>query len=817
MEKPDFREVGRLIEGVQGTKAGFLQIFDEADGQRERAKALCAALSREQAAGRLAQIPVEELKNARAGIRTGALEEAGYRTLLDLYSAKDHELMHVDGIGEKQTGRIRELLEEFLERLARRGGIRIDAEEPFPGREREISRELVFELARLRRAEQIRRDAEPMREEICAYIDRAAQAVVIRSGLRWFFSGKRAKEGTVRAIGDLLVFCRSPQYGRMRRFIGLYGEAMGMDARAAQEDFRKNGAAFYALAEKLFGAGRPEELLYSSIPAQLAARINRFEPDLSLFLGDLRAYQLFGVRYILTQGRVLLGDEMGLGKTIQAIAAMAHLQAQDPRARFLVVCPASVLINWCREIGKFSRVEAHLLHGASLEGGFSRWEERGGAAVTNYESMGKLVERIDNRMKLSLLVIDEAHYIKNPEAKRTKYIRALDEESERILMMTGTPLENRVDEMCELIGFVRPDMAAQIRESAGMRHIPAFRELLAPAYLRRRREQVLTELPALTEEEEWCAMTEEDRAAYGAEVLAGNFTGMRRVSFLQKDPSSGSKGRRLLELCEELSEEGRKVVVFSFFRETVRKAAELLASRFLKGGGADGGTPGVGDSDGRDPADGVSDGRISGGGEPVERDSDGGDSIGGNLGSGDVVGGNPVGRVTGGDDSGIDTMAFRAEKPAAEASGFFLGVITGSTPAGDRQRLIDRFADASAGAVLVCQVQAGGTGLNIQAAGAVIFCEPQIKPSLTRQAISRVYRMGQVRSVLVFHLLCENTADEAVRRILSDKQAEFDLFADESSLADAEDNLADSEWIRRVVEEERQKYLPAVTDSAANS
>ena len=141
-----------------------------------------------------------------------------------------------------------------------------------------------------------------------------------------------------------------------------------------------------------------------------------------------------------------------------------------------------------------------------------------------------------------------------------------------------------------------------------------------------------------------------------------------------------------------------------------------------------------------------------------------------------------------------------------------LGTITGSTPVEERQLLIDRFTDVPGGAVLICQVQAGGTGLNIQAAGTVIFCEPQIKPSLTWQALSRVYRMGQVQNVLVYHLLCENTVDEAVMGILARKEAEFELFAQESAIADAADGIADKEWIRKLVEEERRKYLPVVAE-----
>ena len=194
---------------------------------------------------------------------------------------------------------------------------------------------------------------------------------------------------------------------------------------------------------------------------------------------------------------------------------------------------------------------------------------------------------------------------------------------------------------------------------------------------------------------------------------------MRRVSFLQEDMNTSSKAVRLREICEEAVEEGRKVIVYSYFRDTISKVIGFL---------------------------------------------------------GDLV----------------------------------AGSITGSTPVQERQDLIDRFTDAQGGCVLVCQVQAGGTGLNIQAAGVVIFCEPQIKPSLTWQALSRVYRMGQVQNVLVYHLLCENTVDEAVREILARKEEEFDLFAQESTIADAAEGLSEKEWIRDVVEAERRKFLPAV-------
>ena len=616
-------------------------------------------------------------------------------------------------------------------------------------------KELIHQLSVYRHADMIRRDAQSIREQLPETVSQVTEAVEIRSRLGWLFSGRAKRERTVLAAGGLVDFFRSSLYHRADAFVQMYKEALSMPAAAALEDYEKNSAAFYALLEKLTGAQTRQEMVYSSIPAQLAAQIEEHPLDLSCFKGNLRAYQAFGARYILKQKKVLLGDEMGLGKTIQAIAAMAHLYSENPRSSFLIVCPASVLINWCRETMKFSDVTPYLLHGGRRKETFAAWKEKGGAAVTNYENMGWVAEEINGRIHLDLLVIDEAHYIKNPRALRTKRIRTLEDEAERIVLMTGTPLENRVDEMCELIGFVKPELVGEIRKFAGLRQAPAFREMLASAYLRRRREDVLEELPPLTIENEWCAMTQQDREAYAAAAMDRSFVSMRRVSFLQEDPRTSSKALRLLELCEQACSEGRKVVIYSYFRETIRKVLEVLGEK---------------------------------------KNS-------------------PLSYAESAESEKNDTAAgglAHAEKYSAEDSPVFIGEITGSTPVEERQAVIDRFSDAAGGSVLVCQIQAGGTGLNIQAASVVIFCEPQIKPSLTRQALSRVYRMGQVRTVLVFQLLCEDTVDEAVMQILDTKQVEFDLFAEESVLADAADDLADREWIRSVIEEERRKYLPAI-------
>ena len=128
--------------------------------------------------------------------------------------------------------------------------------------------------------------------------------------------------------------------------------------------------------------------------------------------------------------------------------------------------------------------------------------------------------------------------------------------------------------------------------------------------------------------------------------------------------------------------------------------------------------------------------------------------------------------------------------------------ITGEISPQRRQEIVDAFSKAADGAVLVSQVQAGGTGLNIQSASVIIFCEPQIKPSIENQAIARAYRMGQVRDVLVYRLLADDTIDESMLELLKTKQTQFDSFADESVVGEESLKPSETAWISKLVEEE---------------
>ena len=741
MNRINFTEVNMLSSLVTALDEALSAMPGKMNEREEAVRLAARKMLEYQAEESLVRIPVEALSQSKAGIRVQQMEEAGYKTLEDLARADDETLLAVNGVGEKQVSSIRTAIASFRQQIIKHKTVRLSL-----GVENEQNEKLIHAAAVCRMSREITKDAFPVREAYHSQVTGILPAIRLNNRLKWLFSGRKAKETTLEAIEKLTRFASSSLYERAGMLHGRFHELDRLSQEDARKDFEQHSAEYYILLEELSGKQFPTDSgtfpgvssMRGLIPEELAMAVDEIDLHMECFRGSLRAYQKFGVKYILHQKRVLLGDDMGLGKTIQAIAAMSHMYASEknnaqktdkgmpekddaplPVSRFLVICPAGVLINWMREIRKFSSIPAYLIHGKNKELEFEKWLTSGGIAVTNYETVKRIIDRINDKTDISMLVVDEAHYIKNPRAMRTRHIRMMDDEAARILLMTGTPLENHVMEMCSLIDFIRPDLAPQVREAAALSHTQEFGSLISPVYLRRRRKDVLQELPPVEMKEEWCAMTQEDRDEYAAQILDRNFTGARRVGFLQEDMETSSKAQRLMELCMEAKSAGRKVILYSYFRETIHKASEWLKERCV-------------------------------------------------------------------------------------------GVITGDTASSERQEIVDRFFRAPEGSVLACQVQAGGTGLNIQAASIVIFCEPQIKPSLMNQAISRSWRMGQVRNVQVHHLLCDDTVDEVVLSRLEEKQTEFDLYAEESPIARAAEELADTDWIKEFMEKERSRYLPAV-------
>lgn len=681
------KDAKKLIEEHRQMLTQLDEISAAVQAGRESIKQYSDHLAAQSVLAILRDIPVEEINNReKRSFRVKALREGGYQTIADIVPASVHALASVYGVSEDAACAIKKVADEMASQAGQGCKIRLSTDD-----QSKEATELVSAIYRFRQVKPLSGIAEQLvktnRTDVTAAL---ADLEPVNGTLKWLFAAKDKKQKAMEA------FCRLTElkidtYGtEAAALLAEYQTVQEQTASDAWDDFSANPIQYFNVLEEINpGILGNDDALYG-LPEELAREIQDecWFPD--GLLCELRRYQEWGVRYILHQERVLLGDEMGLGKTVQAIAAMVSLK-NTGASHFMVVCPASVITNWCREIRKMSRLTVIKIHGSSRTDAFQSWLKTGGVAVTTYETTAYCT--LPEPFRFSMLVVDEAHYIKNPEAKRTKNVKALCTHAERLLFMTGTALENKAEEMVSLISMLQPQIGARIHDMTFMASAPQFRKMIAPVYYRRKREDVLTELPDLIESKEWCSMSPAEEAAYEQAVLSGNFTESRRVSWNVPDLSDSSKAARLTELIEEAEADGRKVIVFSFFLDTVRKISLLLGKRCL------------------DP-------------------------------------------------------------------------ITGAVTPERRQEIIDAFDQAPAGTVLAAQIQSGGTGLNIQAASVVIICEPQLKPSVENQAISRAYRMGQTRNVLVYRLLCEDSVDERIMSLLEDKQAIFDAFADRSEAAD---------------------------------
>ncbi len=661
------------------------------------------ALVADEVANILKNIPVEELNRDKGGLRIKSLRDAGYENIADIMNANVHALEAINGISADASYTIKRIAQNIADEAGKGTRIRLNADSKNPK-----STALVSLLYRYMTFSKTASDADNMLRENEQQVKRALTDMDPLTGtIKWFFA-TTAVRGQAENAFAYLSGMLDAEYGTSARNItGFIRNTETADDGTSWNDFKERSIEYFTTLENVYPGILSDSDEVYGLPEDLAREVQEESFYTDGLLCTLRRYQEWGVKYTLHEERVLLGDEMGLGKTVQAIASMVSLK-NTGATHFIVVCPASVITNWCREIVKHSTLSVTKVHGPSRENALNEWIDNGGVAVTTYETTGYF--NFSDDFRFTMLVVDEAHYIKNPDAARSKNVKKICEHADRMLFMTGTALENKVDEMISLIDILKPDIARSVKSKAFMASAPQFRDLVSPVYYRRKREQVLTELPELIEKKEWCTMTPKEEEIYEETVFLRNFMAMRRVSWNADDINDSSKAKRLLEIVEDAKEDDRKVIVFSYFLDVIKVVCDLL---------------------------------------------------------GDVC-----------------------TEP-----------INGSVSPARRQEIIDEFDKAPAGTVLPAQIQSGGTGLNIQSASVVVLCEPQYKPSIENQAISRAYRMGQARNVLVFRLLCDDTVDERILEILDRKQAEFDAFAD-SSVAAAESIELDETTFGDIIEEE---------------
>ncbi|MFI6138342.1 DEAD/DEAH box helicase [Streptomyces griseus] len=661
----------------------------------------------------LAAIPVSRLKDVTEGrLRLGALEQAGFGTVGQVHGTGRYELRQIPGVGAHTADQALAAAGQIAHAVRDTVSVRIDVDAPD-----DTSTALVVALHRLVEAgADVRRAVDAARRLTERLDPLVAAAGPAGSRLRMLFTGREARARAREAVdGVRAAVAEAVERELPVLFAQVSADLLRAPASSAEAwvDFELRSAEYYSLLAELSGSGPDRDAAEGFLPAGIADRVRALRLDDTCLRVSLRGYQAFGARFALAQKRVVIGDEMGLGKTVQAIAALAHLAAHG-ESHFLVVCPASVLINWTREIRARSTLRAVAVHGAERTGAFADWRENGGVAVTTFDALHLLPGAADS-VRPGMLVVDEAHFVKNPAARRSRAVAGWAERVERVLFLTGTPMENRVEEFRSLVRQLRPELAPSVSGTHGAAGSRAFRRAVAPAYLRRNQADVLAELPALVQVDEWEELGAEDREAYREAVASGRFLRMRRAAYAV--PEASAKLGRLRELVDEASESGLKVVVFSYFREVLATVGEAL---------------------------------------------------------------------------GPDAF----------------GPLSGSVAPARRQELVDAFSAVDGHAVLLSQIQAGGTGLNMQAASVVILCEPQIKPTLEHQAVARAHRMGQVRPVQVHRLLATDSVDQRLVELLARKDRLFDAYARRSDLAettpDAVD-VSDAELARAIVEEEQRR------------
>lgn len=436
----------------------------------------------------------------------------------------------------------------------------------------------------------------------------------------------------------------------------------------------------------------------------------------------LYPYQVDGVAFLASRGRALLADEMGLGKTLQAIAAMVRLARKDDVRRTLVVCPASLKRQWQREIERFTELRAGsaVVLDGSREDRRRRYADPPPVLITSYELCRTDADDL-RAFAPELLILDEAQRIKNWRTKTADAIKRIP--SRHAFVLTGTPLENRLDDLYSLMQVVDPhrfgplwrfnedfthlDERGRVR---GYRGLDELRRRVAPVMLRRRKDDVALELPARIVNRLLVPLSREQRDLH--DEAEGRVA--RLCAIVKKRPLTPQEEQRLMRafqrmrmscdaaglcdhetegapkleelegLLEELCrEDGHKVVIFTEWERMQRMAARVCESLRI-----------------------------------------------------------PHVRLHGG------------------------------VPSGARGALIDRFNEDPACKVFLA-TDAGGTGLNLQIASHLINLDLPWNPAVLAQRIGRVHRIGQRSSVNVVLMVGEASFEERLETTLDAKRALF--------------------------------------------
>lgn len=481
----------------------------------------------------------------------------------------------------------------------------------------------------------------------------------------------------------------------------------------------------------------------------------------SLLKTELLPYQLDGIAFAAGTGRAVLADEMGLGKTIQGVGVAEFLAREAGISRVLIVCPASLKSQWAAEIGRFCGRSVRLVTGRNAERN-AQYVEGGFFTVCNYEQVLRDYLAIE-RAQWDLIILDEAQRIKNWEAKTSHVIKSL--RSRFALILTGTPVENRLDDLFSIVEFIDDRRlgpafrffhahrtASETGKVLGYKNLAALRQRLAPVLLRRTRVSVALDVPTRTTEIVRVAPTDEQLELHHANlqiVLAitrkkfiseMDLLRLRRAlaacrmaadsTFLvdKTEPGYSSKLERLGELLAALcAEPERKIIVFSEWTtmlDLIEPQLKSLRAKFVR--------------------------------------------------------------------------------------------LDGSVPQAKRKQLVAEFQTNPQCRVFLT-TNAGSTGLNLQAADTVINVDLPWNPALLEQRIARAHRMGQKRKVHVYLLVTEKTIEENLLATLGAKHELAAAVLDPDSPLSEVQFVSGTEELKRRMEVLLGAPAPAAPDVSAET
>ena len=419
----------------------------------------------------------------------------------------------------------------------------------------------------------------------------------------------------------------------------------------------------------------------------------------------------------------ILADDMGLGKTVQAIAMLTSEREQfgvDAFGPTLVVCPMSVTRQWAREIERFApSLRVHLHHGGERLTGAELVDvaRSSDVVITSYDIATRDIETL-SLIRWDRLLLDEAQDVKNPATKRARALRRLD--ARRTLAMTGTPIENRLDELWAIMDIVNPGLlgsrerfqrsfARPIEANGDTRALERLRAMVQPFILRRPKDspEVELELPKITVTKEYCKLTLEQASLYQATVDRW----MPRIEEHER-----SFGRR-----------GAVLAMLSQLKQVCNHPEMVLAT----------GRP------------------LAGRSGKLERLVE-------------LLEAMPA------DDKalvftqypGFDRLVPHLHERLGREIGFFHGGLA----ARQRDELVEAFSHPDGPSILVISIRAGGRGLNLPAANHVFHFDRWWNPAVEQQATDRAYRFGQHKDVFVHSLICTATLEERIDELLDSKR-----------------------------------------------